>query len=167
MNESPTQVAMVQTGKSETFVRNGEHIIADHKCVPLCDYIQYVMSSPDGAWDWDISGELRCTGGGSKGVTEWRISWRCQSERFQVLLWAKLLTRGLVHPASHRLPESGEKNREREAVGGHYSVQLGEIRWGATNPERKVVECWDMFLAQLNAASSQMASWYWGESNLA
>lgn len=49
-------------------------------------------------------------GGGGRG---WRISWRCQSERFRVLLWVKSLMRGLEHPASRRLPEKKRDKQER------------------------------------------------------
>ena len=44
----------------------------------------------------------------------WRISWRCQSERFRVLLWVKSLMRGSEHPASHRSPERRRGERKQK-----------------------------------------------------
>lgn len=43
-----------------------------------------------------------------------RISWKCRSERCQVLLWVKWLMRGWERPASRHLPNDKQKERESE-----------------------------------------------------
>lgn len=88
---------VVQIGN--VFVRNGEN--------PQTPTVSCCVTSrpvPKKGGSGFFKGVWGCSGGGR---WEWRgrkrISWRCQSERFQVLLWVKSLMRGSEHPASHRL----------------------------------------------------------------
>lgn len=94
---------------------------------PPRDHTQYVTSSPDGFLSFGRCGWEGGGGGAGAAVEDggvrreegWRISWRCQSERFRVLLWVKSLMRGSEHPASHRSPErrGGGEGKQKEGEG--------------------------------------------------
>lgn len=113
-------------------------VAPEPSCVPPCHCVQFVTDPTEpGVLVWGCGLRVeRCwkkVGGRGWRSGGRRISWRCQSERFLVLLWAKSLMRGSEHPAIRRSP--GEGNKEGGVCYGHvrYSGLLGQTQVKASN----------------------------------